>query len=1196
MYKRVLVLMGWLVLFLLVASIAWGAATKDGKPIKRQVQPRATISGTSTSIDLQKFREANSGLRYITFEQRMEGLRKAKQAESSSSVYEAAAGIISESPFFTPGVLTELAPQNYDTAGFSYYDYNANYRNPRMIAFVPTNRNVGVSWGKIPNNVAPGQRNVFCTLWKNSSKTGGNFLPNIALDADLQGRGGFSGATYLPKTGRLVLYAHHAEDPQGVWFGAENTAGLFDWGTNIEAPDSIAGVSTTGSWPTAAGGLIPDNITDYDNNPTTETLEVIHFFSYPNGPTPLIYGRVVDSAGVWIYPGFANKIGYIVDSSEYITPTVVASKKSAKVALMYTSEDQCGGTKGCSDIIYIESTNGGNDWVTAGNFASVTKNNITNYGVNDRVRAAPDLMGVYDSNDSLVISFLQFVDYDPSSGNESVQADAMVWAKAFGVRKAVDGNFPIDNLQDDTRRQTVNWPHLAVNDVIADTLYGYLYLVWTQFSGPDSAAQADTNLEGYINGDVYIAASTNNGKTWSAPINATNSHTPACSVTAPNSGVGTCSGVNYSSCAERANDTIHIFYMSDEYAGYWTAGSGENGAPLATANEVIYMKYPAYKPPASKRISTTPGLLIVNPGGPGPSLSLALNPDFTITDTFYVQNIGNDNLTVDSITKGQSWLTINNGVAGFPIIEGDPDVAIGVTANDASLANGVYYDTILVYNNSVNKPIAVVPVYMIVDNGDPFYTVQFDSLVNNNVKVSVSNVSNLGNQSTSLGFYRIAGTDTTNNLFDGTSFLAVKTASPYNDSLAGRFMFGKVLMQPMSNLTVGDTTIGGGGMPITGTSVTLPAGTYHRAGYSYSVFYPDANNIPYPGPWFGFLVQERLFLPKPNGTYLYKVSNVKLTTPPSWWTKPFAFDSTVATGEDVYYGIGSDWDAYITPPNHNLATSVDNYGMAAAGTGVAWQQGAKESASFPSDSTLERNGHFGYIAFMAPAATPDPYSMHVVSNPFGLYPGGGYEDDILYTMAADAAADTGDANPAVAGVQFKYFLPDTASHDSIPTDLNIVFTLGKLSPPYAEKNFVAVLGVVAPPDTVSLAAAPLAQTGCDALAKAIRNIRTAVGLDSIADLKSKLKCTGTSCLAKPGDANASGNYTLGDVISIVNYVFNKPGCSPQPLCWLSNLLCRGDWNASGNVTLSDVIQAVNFVFNKPGGPWNAQPVGVCCLP
>jgi len=88
---------------------------------------------------------------------------------------------------------------------------------------------------------------------------------------------------------------------------------------------------------------------------------------------------------------------------------------------------------------------------------------------------------------------------------------------------------------------------------------------------------------------------------------------------------------------------------------------------------------------------------------------------------------------------------------------------------------------------------------------------------------------------------------------------------------------------------------------------------------------------------------------------------------------------------------------------------------------------------------------------------------------------------------------------------------------------------------------------------------------------------------------------GSSCIAKPGDANASGTYTLGDIISGVNYIFNKPGCDPTPLCWLSGLLCRGDWNASGTVTLGDVIQGVNYIFNKPNGPWDPVPSGVCCL-
>jgi len=88
----------------------------------------------------------------------------------------------------------------------------------------------------------------------------------------------------------------------------------------------------------------------------------------------------------------------------------------------------------------------------------------------------------------------------------------------------------------------------------------------------------------------------------------------------------------------------------------------------------------------------------------------------------------------------------------------------------------------------------------------------------------------------------------------------------------------------------------------------------------------------------------------------------------------------------------------------------------------------------------------------------------------------------------------------------------------------------------------------------------------------------------------------TACIAKPGDANASNSLSLADVISAVNYIFNKTGCSVTPDCWLSNILCRGDWNGSLSVTLADVIHGVNYIFSKPGGPWNPVPSGVCCLP
>jgi len=116
------------------------------------------------------------------------------------------------------------------------------------------------------------------------------------------------------------------------------------------------------------------------------------------------------------------------------------------------------------------------------------------------------------------------------------------------------------------------------------------------------------------------------------------------------------------------------------------------------------------------------------------------------------------------------------------------------------------------------------------------------------------------------------------------------------------------------------------------------------------------------------------------------------------------------------------------------------------------------------------------------------------------------------------------------------------------------------------------------------------------------------GFIDLADLGCSNVCDTSEfppCDAIPGDANASGTITLADVISIVNYIFNKPGCTPQPLCWLSGKLCRGDTNGDCMVTLADVIRLVNFIFAKPcSGPgtppccWKPIPCpgSTCCLP
>jgi|GEM_PF-3937358 len=92
-----------------------------------------------------------------------------------------------------------------------------------------------------------------------------------------------------------------------------------------------------------------------------------------------------------------------------------------------------------------------------------------------------------------------------------------------------------------------------------------------------------------------------------------------------------------------------------------------------------------------------PGQIFINPSGSAK------------TDTLYIQNIGNADLTVDSIRDRSSatWLVINNGADGFTIPEAGPDYPVVFTVNESSpviLSDGVYYDTFRIYNNSQNSP------------------------------------------------------------------------------------------------------------------------------------------------------------------------------------------------------------------------------------------------------------------------------------------------------------------------------------------------------------------------------------------------------------------------------------------------------------------------------------------------------------
>jgi hypothetical protein len=98
------------------------------------------------------------------------------------------------------------------------------------------------------------------------------------------------------------------------------------------------------------------------------------------------------------------------------------------------------------------------------------------------------------------------------------------------------------------------------------------------------------------------------------------------------------------------------------------------------------------------------------------------------------------------------------------------------------------------------------------------------------------------------------------------------------------------------------------------------------------------------------------------------------------------------------------------------------------------------------------------------------------------------------------------------------------------------------------------------------------------------------------------------CSALPGDVNSSSSITLGDIVHLLNYVFDRdyPPClgTDPGNCWDFGLTCRGDVNNSASITLGDIVHLLNYVFDRdyppcigtdPGNCWTPVASGACCL-
>jgi len=252
----------------------------------------------------------------------------------------------------------------------------------------------------------------------------------------------------------------------------------------------------------------------------------------------------------------------LVDTVTTFSATIEASPTTDEVAIVYAKPRSAGLDRDDNDIYYRRSVDGGLSW-------SLPTAAVTFNGPN---RAYTDLDAVYDDDNTLHVVFnTQSTGSatDPSAipcrmfhwstarttPREIARAE---WRNTCSVTDSLRGG--LWDLQMAKPTLTVKPAGEGAGSGIADEV---IYAVWVQF-GPtttDCASQDSAGTAGgYVNGELWCSASSDDGLTWDRPQNITGTETPACLP-------GDCHSEHWVSASARADSGIYLAYVDDSHAG-----------------------------------------------------------------------------------------------------------------------------------------------------------------------------------------------------------------------------------------------------------------------------------------------------------------------------------------------------------------------------------------------------------------------------------------------------------------------------------------------------------------------------------------------------------------------------------------------------------------------------------------------------
>lgn len=842
-------------------------------------------------------------------------------------------------------------PQGPDTAGFTYYEYQSNHCISRQIANdyqTGTTSKRHFAWMYAPNALNIGTTGLRYVSYNSKLQAGPftfGWMSALGITISPSTRAGYTRLDILPDSREVIAY--HA-----IGYGTYTTLNV-ETGTpgsgaqrTYDVPDSIAG-NTNGVWPNVAtqkDPTIPVYIHIGEQSNTGTAMGYTRCYKYadslkcqaPGTPEYVVRPDVIEGLNRFAY--------YVGEEASGINCGPITSPTSRKVAFVWQKGDYL-----ASDMVYVESNSGGDDWITAGSFPAPT--NVTNYGPSFTNQLTAEWCGVYDYSDNLHLFWI--------NTNDGTRSNVTVWHYSSGlppskrVRQVTSIHVP------DYVGAGAGSNGLAIMLMSAGVNYlgprnNWLYLLWSQ---SDANAGPDTSKAGYTNHELYVTASSNGGLSWAPPINITNTHSDTCTA-------GTCMSENWASIAERVDSVLHIQYIIDLDPGAFV-----NGEATGTKNYVKYMRYPesSITIPAVAGIGMNP--LVWN----YPTLRTANAT--AIPETLSVANTGTAKLffKVDAPTAAGY---VGLSTIGDTIPEGGDPIKVVVTYNNGGpLSDTIVYDSLRVASNKGSAGTETyvdtqwVKFTLIVTN--TFYAEEFDTVDTGptGIKLTFSSAGRMGHSNSGTGVnMTYNGNDY---LFDGSVALARQGSTLGATDVYEHRDF---LAEAPLEVTKIDTA---GGSWWTNWGITKTKAIYAPV--------VSRKGTPDTWLWWWWTIEDQNYFFQ-NEKVVVKYVKLYKNDPPVWW-KAISQPTPLPT---VYFGLGMDMDA--AGPSTCTNGSFANIGVVDTLKGQIYMKG---------DTVCNTSNYVGaYFYYVKRDATSKlkPLGAHVLESTHSIHMNSndGYPDDTLY--------------------------------------------------------------------------------------------------------------------------------------------------------------------------------------------------------